>query len=308
LAVLIACIPLNGQQAASTVLNPKTAVSAFPNRAELLRLISLYENAARNAEAAHWQDPRLADVYLHLGGMYQDVAMYLKAEDALNRAVALLRDSPADKLADALDHLARLHTAMGDLRKAATETHEALELRELDENPVGVATSMSSIAQLNLKQGHLAEAEDDAQRAMDVLGNDPAVDVSQRIAVRQLLADILCRMHECEQAVPLLQQEVALARENFGASSLPVALALYHLGFAYSQTGDFTAAEVWMARGTEGMRPQFGWGHPIYLEAMRQYARLLRQRGDREAASTAETEIRRASSIVDARSFTSRGQ
>jgi hypothetical protein len=104
----------------------------------------------------------------------------------------------------------------------------------------------------------------------------------------------------------LLQQEVALAKEKFGANSLPVSLALYHLGFAYSQTGDFTAAEVWMARGTEGMRPQFGWGHPIYLDAMRQYARLMRQRRDHEAASTAESEVRRAESIVDARSFTAR--
>ncbi len=306
LALCISGVSLSGQQAAKPTANSKEIVNQFPDRAELLRLIGLYEDAARGAEAAHWHDPKLVDVYLHLGGMYEEVAMYPKAEDALNRAVALLRDGPDGKLAEGLDHLALLHMAMGKLRKAEVEAHEALGLRERDGNTVGIAMSMSSLAQLSSKQGHAAEAVGYAQRAMDVLGNDPEVDVSQRIGVRQLLADALCRTHACEQAVPLLQQEVALAKENFGADSLPVALALYHLGFVYWQTGDFTAAEVWMERGTEGMQAKFGWGHPIYLDAMRQYARLLRQRGDREAALTAESELRRAESIVDARSFTAR--
>jgi tetratricopeptide (TPR) repeat protein len=130
LTVLIAGIPLNGQQAASTAVSSKTAVSEFPNRPELLHLIGLYE-----AATAHWQDPKLADVYLHLGGIYQEVAMYLKAEDALNRAVALLRDGPSDKLADGLDHLAWLHAAMSNFRKAGQEAHVALDLRQKEGNP-----------------------------------------------------------------------------------------------------------------------------------------------------------------------------
>jgi hypothetical protein len=99
-----------------------------------------------------------------------------------------------------------------------------------------------------------------------------------------------------------------LAKGGFGAESLPVALARYHLGYAYWQNGDMSAAEVWMEQGTEGMRAQFGWGHPIYLDAMQQYATFLRQRGQLEAASTAEREVKRAESVVDARSFTARGQ
>lgn len=307
LALCIGGVPVSGQQAASTVAESKTAVSEFPDRAGLLHMIGVYEAAARSAEAAHWKDPKLVDVYLHLGGMYEDVAMYPKAEDALGRAVALLRDGPGDKLADALDHLALLHGAMGDFRKAEKEAHEALGLRE----PVGspeVAKSMSSLGRLSSKQGHYAEAARYAQRAMDVLGNDPKVDVAERMGIRQLLADALCRTHACPQAVPLLQQEVELAKAGFGANSLPAALALYHLGYAYWQTGDLTAAEVWMEKGTAGMRAQFGWGHPIYVEAMRQYARFLRQRGLMEAAWTADSEVKRAQSVVDVRSFTARGQ
>lgn len=308
LALSAVGVPLNGQQGASPAANGAKAVSEFPDRPELLRRIGLYEKAVRQAEAAQSKDPKLVDAYLQLGGMYEEVAMYLKAEDALNRAVALLRDGPPVKLAAAIDHLSCLHGAMGELRKSESEEREALRLREGAGDREGIALSMGSLARLSLRQQLYPEAVSYAQAAMNTIGNDPNVDVAERIAARQLLADALCRTHACDKAIPLLTEEVDLAKSGFGADSLPTAVARYHLGFGYWQTGDFTAAEVWMERGTAGMRPQFGWGHPIYIEAMRQYARLLRQRGELEAASTAERELRRAQSIVDARTFTARGQ
>ena len=63
------------------------------------------------------------------------------------------------------------------------------------------------------------------------------------------------------------------------------------------------AAEL-MAQGTARMKVDLGWGHTIYLNAMTQYARFLRQRGQKEAAATAEREIKMANAVVDARSLT----
>jgi hypothetical protein len=54
------------------------------------------------------------------------------------------------------------------------------------------------------------------------------------------------------------------------------------------------------------MKKELGWGHPSYVEAMAKYAIFLRQRGQLEAAANAESEVVRANSVVDARTFSSR--
>jgi hypothetical protein len=61
-----------------------------------------------------------------------------------------------------------------------------------------------------------------------------------------------------------------------------------------------------MDRETTRMKLDMGWGHPLYVNAINQYAHFLRKQGQTEAASTAEHEIHQAQSIVDARTFTSR--
>jgi len=61
-----------------------------------------------------------------------------------------------------------------------------------------------------------------------------------------------------------------------------------------------------MKRGTDRMKAERGWGHAFYMGAMEQYAKLLRQRGEVEAASAAQRETRQAADVVDARSFTAR--
>jgi putative component of toxin-antitoxin plasmid stabilization module len=59
-----------------------------------------------------------------------------------------------------------------------------------------------------------------------------------------------------------------------------------------------------MRSGIERMKIDLGWGHAIYLNSMREYAVFLRRSGQLEEAASAQSEVRRAESIVDARSFT----
>jgi hypothetical protein len=162
--------------------------------------------------------------------------------------------------------------------------------------------------QPSAKKGRPADAVGSAQRSMDLLGDDLTVDVTTRIAVRQTLADALCGIHACAKAIPLLQQAVELANSHFGAASPQAALAGFHLGLAYWEVDDFLDADNWMARSSAKMRAQLGAGDPAYVDAMQQYAKFLRQRGQLEAASAAEREVKRVEAMVDARSFTARGQ
>ena len=73
---------------------------------------------------------------------------------------------------------------MGELRDAEKEQLDALRIREGLGEAVGTAHAWSDLASVYVKQEHYKKAVEDAQKAMDVLGDDPKVDVEDRITVQ----------------------------------------------------------------------------------------------------------------------------
>jgi tetratricopeptide (TPR) repeat protein len=275
----------------------------FPDRPELLRRVASYEAAARRGEAAHSPDESLAKVYLRLGAMYADLAMYPKSEEAVRRGIALRRSGPESELAVAIQDLALVHVAMGALGDAEKEELEALRIRERVGNPMAIADSWSQLAGVYLRRREYKKAVEFGQKAMDVLDGGSGVDPADRIAVRFTVARALCEGRECAKAIPLLKQSIELAEGAYGKNGLPVGVGYYLLGNAYWHTGDMAGAAEWMERGTTRMKVELGWGHPMYLEALGQYALFLRGRGRTEDAAVIEREVRRAEAVVDVRSL-----
>ena len=111
----------------------------FLDRAELLRRIDLYESAATRAEASHVSDADKVRIYTSLGNAYLQATMYLKSEDAMHRAIALLRNGSQSDLADEIGHLATLHVVMGNVKQAEKDQLEALRIREAVGDPIGIA-------------------------------------------------------------------------------------------------------------------------------------------------------------------------
>ena len=102
----------------------------------------------------------------------------------------------------------------------------------------------------------------------------------------------------------LLKDSLELQKSAYGADSLMgFGTGYYLLGHAYWQSGEMGQAAELMARGTTRMRAGSGWGHTIYLSAMAEYARFLRQNGQMDAAASAEREVKMANSVVDAQSL-----
>ena len=284
----------------------RSAATSFPSKAELLRRIDVYEGALHKAEATRTDDATLAKVYAGLGTCYFEAAMYLKAEDAMHHAIALLRRGSQPALAEETGQLALLHAAMGDLKQAARDQMEALRIREQIGDRVGIALTWNDLASLYVRQRQFSKALDLAQRAMPVLASNPGVQVTDRIAMRQTFAYALCGEHQCDRAIPLLEEALELARDNFGADSLAVGLASYLLGYACWQNGRMDEAAAWMQRGTERMKQDWGWGHTLYVNSVVQYAKFLRQRGQVESAVLEERELKQMAAVVDARSFAAR--
>ena len=298
---------VNGQPDGATV--PAAAVvpqskAEFRGKPELLRQIELYEAAARKAEAAHTDGENLAKIYANLGGLYEDAAMYPEAENAMLRATSLLREGPQDELAEEIGHLAGLHLAMGELREAEKNQMQALAIRERVGDQVGIALIWNDLADLYFKKRQYKKALDYAQRALGVLADRPDVSASDRIAVRQTLALALCGVGNCEKAISLLKDAIELSKSSFGVDSLPVGIDEYLLGYVYWQNGDMNDAAEWMGRGIARMKVDLGWGHAIYVNAVRQYAKFLRKTGQTEAAASAESEVHQAEALVDVRTLT----
>jgi tetratricopeptide (TPR) repeat protein len=277
-----------------------------PPKAELLRRIDLYESALRKAETARSDDASLAKVYASLGACYLEVAMYAKAEDAMHRAIALMRQGSQARLVEEIGQLAVLHVAIGDLKEAEKDQMEALEIREEIGDPIGIALTWNDLASLFVRERQFSKALDYAQRAMAVLASNPGVQPSDRIAIRQTVAYALCGMHQCDRAIPLLQQALSLAYDNFGIDSLAVGVSTYLLGYAYWQNGQMDEAADYMQAGIERMKKDWAWGHPLYVKSVGQYAKFLRKRGQIESAALEERELRQIAAIVDARSFAGR--
>jgi tetratricopeptide (TPR) repeat protein len=286
-----------------------TQANADPSvlpQAELLRRIDLYETALHKPGIDRIDDASVARVYASLGNCYLDLAMYLKAEDAMHHAIALMRSGPQATLADEIGQLAGLHFVMGDPKLAEKAEMEALQIRQQIGDPVGIALAWNDLANLYIGQRQFSKALDYAQRAMPALASNPSVQASDRIAIRQTLASALCGMHQCDRGIPLLQQALSLARDNFGADSLAAGVSSYMLGYGYWQNGQMDAAADYMQRGTERMKQDWDWGYTLYVKAVEQYAKFLHQRGQTESATLEERELRHMTETVDARSFVGR--
>jgi len=278
----------------------------FPDKPTLLRGIEINEAALEKAWSTHASNEILVKIYSNLGGLYEDASLYLKSEDAMRHAISLLRTGPQDQLADEFGHLGMLHVAMDEQGEAVKDQLAALRIRESIGDPIGIALSRNDLADVYIKERRYNKALDLAQASYDVLAENSRVAPTDRIGSYETLAYALCGIHQCDRAIALLQSAIQLASASFGADSLSVGLVTYLLGDSYWKNGDLNRAADLMRRGTDRMKQDMGWGHAMYLNAMAQYAKLLRQRGEVEAASAAQREVRQAADVVDARSFTGR--
>ncbi len=271
-------------------------------RPELLRQISIYEEAARKGEAAHASEGYMAKVYVGLASMYADLAMYPRSEEALQRGIALLRRDSEPKrgeLASAIDDLGMLHVTMGDLNKGEKEGQQALQIRLKEGDRLAIGASYRQLAALYLKRREFKKSVDFGERAMDAIGQDPLVNPDDWVAVRYTVARALDESGSYGRAIPLLQQGIEQAKVSFGATSLPVGMGDYQMGLTCWHDGQTVEAARWFERGIGLMKVELSWGHPTYINALREYAKFLKQHGTEEAALAVEREIHQADAKVD---------
>ncbi len=140
-----------------------------------------------------------------IGGLYQSIGVYDRAQPLLEDALKLRRQTLGAEhadVADSLHHLAGLVNKKGDFAGSETLYREALQLRRklLGAEHLDVADSMDDLGKSLLDRGNLTEAE------------------------------------------PLLREALALRRRRLGEEHKDVASSLHGLGRLLSNQGKFAEA------------------------------------------------------------------
>jgi len=284
---------------------PVTANSADALKQNLMRRIALAEAAVRQAESAHESNVVLSRTYVQLGLWCQNAAQFGRSEAVLEHAVSLLRhpfESGAD-LATAISQLASVHLMMGKFRESEREEEEALRLRQDIGDPLQIARSRDDLAILYLAKQKYEKARDFARQAEAEFVKNGRSNVLDRVTARFTLAEALCNLKDFPAAISLLKAAIDEAKAMLRPDDFPVGLSNFLLGYAYWKSGNMSAAEMYMERGTAQMNLQLGWGHPAYLRALSLYAESLRENKQVEAANVVERRIRQAQAVVDVHSI-----
>ena len=127
---------------------------------------------------------------------------------------------------------------------------------------------------------------------MDAFFANPNAAPEDKIGSLLVLASALCQSHAYPEAIAKLQSVLQMANEAYGPEKLPTGLSAFLLGYADWKNGNIASASELMQRGTEILGKELGWGHPVYLCVMTQYARFLRAEHRQDLARTVEQEVK----------------
>jgi len=225
-------VDLTGHQYAAAEQKIEKELQKQPKEARLrLMLAEVYqfsgetnktESTLQEAMAANPED---VHPYIMLAAIYRDQKQYQKAVDTLN---ILLAKDP--KNINALMLAATIHDLAGEYKEEA----EALQ-KILDQNPK-ISAALNNLAYVDSEHlGKVDEAFDLAQRAHDLLRNDPATD--------DTFGWISLQKGAYASALELLQES---------ARGLPREPSIqYHLGMANYMVGDTDDAQAAFQRALQ---------------------------------------------------------
>ena len=286
------------------------ASSASAFKQALVRQVADQEQAVRKAEAAHAADVELVKRYSQLGVSYGNLAQWPRSEAAMEHAVMLARrfPEPSEELAETLVQLGSVHLSMGKLRECEKEELEGLKLREKIGDPLQIARTWNDLGELFLAQRKFQKARDVAQKAVAEVVSNKQADVFDRTVARSVLSMAICFLKDCPSTIPLLKDAIEDAKAKMRPDDFPIGLVDFLLGYAYWKSGNISEAGQHLQDGTSAMNRQLGWGHPAYLDALKQYEQFLRETRQMEAADVIRHRILQAEAVVDVHSIqTSQG-
>ncbi len=226
-----------------------------------------------------------------VGTVYMGLGLYAQAQPLLESAVARRqRLIPAEpgQLALSLSHVGDLQTLRAQYPDAEKAYRQAIALERLlpedQRDDAALARSLYGLGNELENRGSFVEAEASLRSALSLqqrLFRGANADTARTL---QVLAWVV-REGNLAEAIPLLQQAVAMQRTLWGGQPYPeYADALNDLGLMFRDQGDIQHAEALLRESLAMYRRLYDERHPEVAMSLNNLANVLQQKGDLDGA------------------------
>ena len=250
------------------------------------------------AEQEHRPEAERGALWAQLASEYHFAAEFLKAEDAYNQSLHLLKTAPSARAeyAATLESLAALYLVYGRVDDAESVRKQALAVREKLGNPSDIGLSQVHLADIAIARHQLKKAEGLALRGMEEMESSSHPPRSGMLSGLITVTYARCMRGHCGQGLMSAQQAVAFANTHFEPESSAVGFALETLGFAEWKNGAVQDGEKAMLHGIQILRTKLAPADPRLAGALLQYQDYLIATSRRVEAQEIHDEVERMKS------------
>ena len=234
-------------------------------------------------------------LWAQLASEYQYAAEFLKAEDAYNKSLHLLKTAPSAKAeyAGTLESLATLYLLYGHVDEAESVRKQALAVHKKLGNRFDIGLSQIHLANVAIARGQFKKAERLSLRGMEEMESSPNPPRAGILSGLITVTYAQCLRGHCDQGLASAQQGFAFVNSNFVPESVAVGFALETLGFAEWKTGAGQESEKAMLHGIQILRANLVPADPRLRGALVQYGNYLTATNRRVEAQEIHEEVER---------------
>ncbi len=224
-----------------------------------------------------------------IGGLYQRIGVYDRAQSLLEESLKLRRQTLGTEhvdVATSLAHLASLAYEKGDFGSGESLNREtlAMRLKLLGTEHAEVADSMNALGQTLTALGKFAEAEllvRDALAQRRKLLDPEHKDIAASL---NGLGRVLSEQGKFAEAAEIYRQSLAIHRKLYGEDHPFVASSLNNLAAMLHELRDYNGAEALFRGSLELRRKLLGENHPDVANSLANLASLLQDKREYDEA------------------------
>ena len=259
--------------------------------ADDMRVVTLVDRGAQEAQALEGEPAVQAELYQTLGSIYQNLGKLVQAENLINsalneRTTVFGKDSP--EVADTLVALAMLRDAQARYDEGERLTLQALDIdkRRLQKNHPAIAKATSALGRILEDRGQYDKAISVLKQAVQMQSASEAQTADLSASMSEL-ANCYFYAGNYSASDSLNQQILAMDRKLYGERHPHIANDLINLGAIQYEWSHYIEAERYYRKALDIIEAFYGKDHPETASAYTMLGRaLVSQKRFKEAEST----------------------